>query len=150
MARRSDTPIREANSATDSEFDRSVWMRLAALVPDYARRSVERLPRDVQAYFVTRLFEWETKNGGTDAFLRAAPELIDLVAPAYRHLGLISVAESFTRFEAAEPTQRLLADPSRPLSDPEVATLRRLFREIGTHDVERIAFVRANPDVFSF
>ena len=150
VVRHSEALTADSGASPDSEFDRRLWMRIAELVPNYARASVERLPWDVQAYFVTRLFEWETANGGPDAFLYAAPQLLALVAPAYRHLGLDTVADSFTRFATAEPTRRILADPKRSLTDAESSTLRRLFNEIGNHDAERIAFVLANPESFSF
>lgn len=49
----------------------------------------------------------------------------------------------------AAPTNRVLGDEEAILTEDEQTELLALIDEIGWHDTERIAFVRAHPDTFS-
>lgn len=149
VRRLSETPVDVAATPDDGALDDHLWLRISALVPDYARASVLKLPSDVRAYFLTRLFEWETAHDGPDAFVQLCPELLGLVAPAYRDLGLDGAAQWFDRYATAEPTRRLLADPNALPSPDELDVLVRIVDQIGFHDADRLAFVRAHPQSFS-
>ena len=144
-----ETPVDVAGTPDDAELDHHLWLRIGELVPDYTRASVLKLPTDVRVYFLTRLFEFEALNDGPEAFVQICPELLGLVAPAYRHLGLDETAQSVDHYVASEATMRLLADPDTLPSAQEVDDLGRMLEEVGVHDAERIAFVRANPHSFS-
>jgi hypothetical protein len=149
VRRLGDTPVDVEGTPDDSALDDHLWMRISALVPDYARASVLRLPADVRAYFLTRLFEWESAHDGPDAFVQLCPELLGMVGPAYRDLGLDEAARSFEAYAAAEPTRRMLADHDALPTPADLDVLVRLVHQVGFHDAERIAFVRKRPESFS-
>ena len=111
VRRLGETPVDVAGTPDDAELDHHLWLRIGELVPDYARASVLKLPADVRVYFLTRLFEYEALHDGPEAFVQICPELLGLVAPAYRHLGLDDAARWVDLYVASEPTIRLLTDP---------------------------------------
>lgn len=85
-------------------------------------------------YYVTRLFEWSIGFDGTDAFFDHYPELTDLVAPGYRHLGLDGTVDAYERFLASGPAQRLFDDESYLTTDDERAVMSERWEAIGEHD----------------
>ncbi len=133
---------------TDDELDDHIWERLVKQLRD--DRDIRNLTADLRAYYVTGLFERLGLHDGPDAFIAAYPALLDLVSPAYRHLGLDGAADAFERYLASAPAQRLIADPQlTDWSEEEHDALFVLWDAIGIHQAQRIAFVRSKPETFS-
>lgn len=132
---------------SDDELDDHLWIRLSARCPSDA--DVRALPDDLRAYYVSRLFEWSLAMDGPTVFFTDHPGLCDLVAPAYRRLGLDEAAIAYERFADSTAARRLLEDGTHELSADEHAELVARWQAIGEHDAERITFVRARPDLFS-
>lgn len=133
----------------DPHLDDHLWLRVLKLVPGIAPDEVGRLQIDVQAYFLTRLFEWETGSGGPLAFFDNSGDLAGLVAAPYRHLGLDRAAEVYETLLASDGAQRVMDDRSYMPSDSDLAVAGVLVDEIGDHDADRLVFVLSRPAVFS-
>lgn len=143
-----DTPVNVRGAADDRELDDHVWLRLSALTgEDHAE--IATLPVDQRAYYVTRAYEREVGSGGPTGFLDWYGPIGPLIAAGYRHLGLAEAAAAFEAFWSSSVTQRLLVDPDDQPSPAETATHEDLASEVGEHDADRIAFIRAHPDSFS-
>jgi hypothetical protein len=130
---------------SDEDLDERIWLNLCELVGDDLE-TVRRLEADQRAYFVTRWFEWESLNA-SDAFLDCCPDFLDLVEPAYAHLGLNDSAARFAEFRDSSVVKRYLRTPDRVTAD-EHSQLHSLVTAIGVHDAERAAFARAHPQSF--
>jgi hypothetical protein len=142
------TPVDvEGGGEADEELDEHLWTRLSHRCESEAE--IRALPDDLLAYFVTRLFEWSILHDGPEAFFAFYPELSDLVAPGYRHLGLGGAASAYYDFVASLPARKVLADAEYEFTDEEHAELNELWEAIGEHDADRIAFVRQRPGLFS-
>lgn len=113
-------PVDVASTANDTELDSHLWLRVSYLIDTDEDRLIDRLSDDIRAYYATRFFEWETGSEGPGAIFLWGPELIPMIAPAYRHLGLEHHADVF-----------------------------ELVKAIGMNDEHRVAFVRSRPAEFS-
>lgn len=82
--------VQDIASLPDAELDDWLWTRLCRVVGAGSAASIGALPQPQQAYFATRLFEWEVMNGGLHQYFfnNPEPELLDLVLDGYRLLGL--------------------------------------------------------------
>jgi hypothetical protein len=144
------TPVDVAGSAEDdSELDDHLWLRIwALLTPQGTVEEVEQLAPDLRAYYVTRVYEWE-RGFADDSFFAHFGLLTHLVADGYRHLGLADAAQAFESLRASRVVRRLLEDDEFIPSDDELQVLSDLSRRVGDHTADRMAFVRARPEVFS-
>lgn len=148
-AERSRQPVDVAQIADDDELDDRLWARVSELAGEASRDEVLRMPDDVRAYFLTRLFEWLSDADGPDAFVTYYPGLLEMLPDAYRHMGLTQAAEAAARFSVAAPTQQLIADSDNDLSPAELEELRAMLNEVGSNDAARIAFVRSRADAIA-
>ena len=142
-------PVDVAATADDSELDDHLWIRLSAVLDGEDEQSVRGLTADLRAYYVTRFFEWELGSGGPTGFLDFGSRLGPLVSEGYHHLDLPGAAEAFDRFWSLPAVQQVLENEAYLPSDDENEVMDAAAEAVGSHDAERMAFVRRHPEAFS-
>ena len=150
--------VQDIASLPDAELDDWLWTRLCRVVGASPAASIGALPQPQQAYFATRLFEWEVMNGGLHQYFfnNPEPELLDLVLDGYRLLGLDDQASVIR--DVVSPLAEREAGWRDSLRDGTIETFMVSYVEsalpafddrIEAHDAERIRFVRSQPDAFA-
>jgi Domain of unknown function (DUF4375) len=150
--------VRDIVSIPDAELDDWLWTRLCRVVGAGSAASIGALPQPQQAYFATRLFEWEVMNGGFHQYFfnNPEPELLDLVLDGYRLLGLEDQATVVR--EVVAPLAEREAGWRDSLRGGTIETfmvsyvdsaLPEFDDRVEAHDAERIRFVRSQPDAFA-
>lgn len=140
--------------ADDDHLDSWVWTRMLAFVNPGIPENLANWPRGVQAYMATRLFEWESGNGGLHQYFFNYPNpgLLAVVLDGYSALGLDEVRRVVE--EVVAPVAANEEAWRESLRDGRIETFFESYSEsqlpeyderIGHHDVERIRYVRANP-----
>jgi Domain of unknown function (DUF4375) len=150
--------VQDIASLPDAELDDWLWTRLCRVVGDGSAASISALRQPQQAYFATRLFEWEVGNGGLHQYFfnNPEPELLDLVLDGYRVLGLDDQAAVVR--EVIAPLAEREAGWRDSLRNGTIETFMASYvdsalpefdERIEEHDAERIRFVRSQPDAFA-
>jgi Domain of unknown function (DUF4375) len=150
--------VQDIAALPDAELDGWLWTRLCHVTGDGSAASIGALPKPQQAYFATRLFEWEVGNGGLHQYFfnNPEPELLDLVLDGYRLLGLDDQATVVR--EVIAPLADREGGWRDSLRDGTIETFMASYVEsalpefddrIEEHDAERIRFVRSQPDAFA-
>jgi hypothetical protein len=148
-AEQASTRVDVATTHDDSELDDHLWNRLSAQLGSEDELSVHNLPAHLRSYYVTRFFEWERDSGGPTGFLAFGSQLGQFVSAGYRHLDLHGAADAFDRFWSLPTVHRLREDDAYLPSDDEDEVMHAAAEAVGTHDAERIAFVRRHGEAFS-
>jgi Domain of unknown function (DUF4375) len=144
-------------SLSDAELDDWLWTRLCRVV-DGSAASIAALPEPQQAYYSTRLFEWEVMNGGLHQYFfnHPKPELLDLVLDGYRLLRLDAQAAEVR--EVVAPLAEREASWRESLRDGTIGTFMESYAasalpqfddRIEKHDADRLRFVRGQPGDFA-
>jgi hypothetical protein len=150
--------VQDIASLPDAELDDWLWTRLCRVIGDGSAASIAALPQPQQAYFATRLFEWEVMNGGLHQYFfnNPEPELLALVLDGYRLLGLDDQATVVR--EVIAPLADREAGWRDLLRDATIETFMASYVEsplpafddrIEAHDADRIRLVRSQPDAFA-
>jgi hypothetical protein len=147
MRRLESTPVDVAGTSSDGELDDHLWLRLSQRAA--TNDDMRLMSDDHRAYYATRHFESEIGSGGPTGFLDWGRDVAPFVESGYRHLGLEGAARAFEAFWSSPITQRLVAHHNADLDQNAEATIAALAAAVGTHDIERLAFVRAHPQSFS-
>ena len=133
-----------------ADLDDRLWERVLTLVLSDWPRSVFELAPDVQAYYVTRLFEWAIEWDGPDAFWNEHAALIPLVGEGYRRLGLDAAAAAFDRLSSNRVVERLTNDGTYVPAYGELKQVRDLVQAVGWHQEDRLDFVISRATSFCF
>ena len=150
--------VEEISSLDGDQLDDRVWMRTAHVVDISDLAVLAKQHPLVRAYITTRMFEWEIGNGGLHQwfFNHQRPEELALVLEGYDTLGRTEVRvlleELVAPIAADEDEWRESLRNGRLEtffdSYPET-DLAQLDEQVGWHDEERFAILRANPELFA-
>jgi hypothetical protein len=141
---------------SDADLDDHVWIRLVSRLDLHSQPQIEALHPVVQAWLVTRLFEWEVGNGGLRQYFLNfdAPWLLALIARGYTVLGLDGqrrvVEEQIAQIAFADGERQLRTrQRQHPWAPPAESQLDAYDELITNHDDLRVETVRANPELFA-
>jgi hypothetical protein len=143
----SEAPLTAAMIAElpDSRLDSYVWRRLCSRVSMGSRDDIEAMHPLVRAYLVTRMFDWEVGNGGLRQYF----------LDGYTTLGLDDqrrvIEERIVPVAYSAKERRMRSRDRVDFFGPrrKKSQLDELNDLIGEHDGERIALIRANPELFA-
>ena len=145
-------------SLDDRVLDEHLWNRTCRLAPSGAGEDVATMPAGARAFHATRLFEWEVGNGGLHQFFfnHPEPEIIEAVAEGYEVFGVPESARVIRDLVA--PLAARESEWRESLRDGRIETffdsypqsqLDQFGGRVGRHDIERLAYVQANPESFT-
>lgn len=153
------TPVTSAAIAEmdNDSLDDWLWTRLLAFVDPGDPDDLARWPEGVRAYLATRLFEWESGNGGLHQYFFNYPslDLLAVVLDGYTYLGLTEVRRIVEEVVAPVAVNEQAWRES--LRDGAIETffgsypesqLPNYDEQIGLHTAERIRYVKENPEPF--
>jgi hypothetical protein len=142
---------------SDDDLDDHVWLALSRQTDLTERSAVEALEPLVQAWLVTRVFEWQVGNGGLYQYFlnfEDRPWFLNLVLHGYDLLGLADqrrvLEETITPLAFSNTETRLReqarSDPLTEMAD--VSELESLDELVQDNTEVRLRVVRANPGLF--
>ena len=158
IERKRDMPLEssEIGGLSDSDLDDRVWLRWAIDVADVP--TLRGYDPAVRAYLATRLFEWEIGNGGLHQYFfnYPSPDLLSVVLEGYAFFGLDEVRDLVET--SVQPIAAREQEWRESLRDGTIETFfdsypetdfNDLDEQVGFHDEVRVAYIRANPELFA-
>ncbi len=152
-------PVDDVASLDDVSLDEVLWHRVCEIAASGSVADLDAMPPAIRAFFATRLFEWEVGNGGLRQFFLNHPEpaMWKAVAAGYELFGDDRGASLVS--EILTPLATRDAEWRESLRDDRIETFFESYletrlaeyddRAVGRHDVGRLRYVRAHPDLFS-
>lgn len=148
----------DAGLLDDRVLDEHLWNRTSALAGRGAGADLASMPMGPRAFYATRLFEWDVGNGGLHQFFfnHPEPEVIEAVAEGYEVFGVPESASVIR--ELVAPFAARESEWRESLRDGRIETffdsypqsqLDQFGDRVGHHDIERLAYVRVDPESFT-
>lgn len=151
--------VEEIRSLDARVLDDHLWSCVCEMAGAGRGADLADMSIDARAFYATRLFEWEVSNGGLHQFFfnNPEPEVVEAVAEGYERFGALEAAAVIR--ELVAPLAEREAGWRESLRDGRIETffdsypdshLDQYTDRVGHHDIERLNYVRENPERFLY